>query len=154
MHTRTPAHRGGYRYDDGSFFFEKFEDSVAPLALNQYTCTGFGIDRATGCRPYLVHPGQFIMQDWPVTAEAGPQEGDGDSVLWLYTSDVDGQIEAGINAGLVGAIIVDAADDEGGGGGGQQPDLEFVNVFLRSDENESPYSVSYTHLTLPTKRIV
>ena len=123
----------GAGYEDTSFFFERYDDAIAPLALNQYTCTGFGINARTGCRAFLVHPGQYVMQDWPVTEEAGPQEGDGDSIMWLYTSDVDGQIEPGINAGLVGAIIVDDGTTD------TTPDFEFVNVFLSSDENESPY---------------
>lgn len=125
----------GAGYEDGSDFFQRYDDAIAPLALNQYTCTGFGIDQRTGCRPFLVHPGQYVMQDWPVTSEAGPQEGDGDSIMWLYTSDVDGRIEQGINAGLVGAIIVTAADADADAA----PAAEFVNVFMGTDENESPY---------------
>ena len=46
-----------------------------------------------------VEPGQTYTYRMTVPERAGPSQGDGDSIAWLYTSDV--QHSADANTGLV-----------------------------------------------------
>jgi len=86
-----------------------------------------------------VAPGERFTYTWEVTEEAGPGPADGSSIVWLYHSHVNSVDE--LYAGLMGTIIVTAADKANPDGTPTDIDKEFVNLFMVFNENEGDEEV-------------
>ena len=84
-----------------------------------------------------VPPGGTHTYVWPVPERAGPAEGDGSSVLWMYHSHT--HEDADVNAGLFGPMIVTARGQAREDGSPTDVDREFVVSFHEVDENLSHY---------------
>lgn len=121
-------------YTDGSFSEKKPQDPhlglLGPILRGAVGDTLKVHFLNPGSQPYSIHPhGVFYKKDnegadyggmrgaggavepggkytytWDVTAEAGPAEADGSSIVWVYHSHVDPVGD--VYAGLLGAIIV------------------------------------------------
>jgi FtsP/CotA-like multicopper oxidase with cupredoxin domain len=72
-----------------------------------------------------------------VPARAGPADGDGSSVFWMYHSHAN--TERDVDAGLVGPIIVTARNMARADGTPMDVDRELVVAFAEFDENQSWY---------------
>lgn len=72
---------------------------------------------------------------WPVPVRAGPAEGDGSTVFWMYHFHTEEVRD--VNAGLVGPTIVHAPGTMGPGGRPADVDREIILGFLEFNENES-----------------
>jgi FtsP/CotA-like multicopper oxidase with cupredoxin domain len=101
----------GAPYDDGTSGADKADDAIAPGKSYTY------------------------RYEVPDTAGPGPMEGS--SVMWMYHSHADEVADD--YAGLVGPVIVTAADEARPDGTPNDVDREFVVQFKVSDENASPY---------------
>lgn len=88
-------------------------------------------DRADDAVP----PGGTHTYVWPVPERAGPAEGDGSSILWMYHSHVDE--DADVNAGLMGPMIVTRREDATADARPRGLDRELVVSFHEVDENAS-----------------
>jgi manganese oxidase len=101
----------GAPYADGTNGADKSDDAVAPHGTHTYVYT--------------------------VPQRAGPGPMDGSSVMWMYHSHTD---EVGDDyAGLVGPMIITAANMARPDGTPIDVDREFVMQFKVSSENQSPY---------------
>jgi hephaestin len=74
---------------------------------------------------------------WPVPERAGPADGEGSSVLWMYHSHV--QEESDISSGLMGPMIVTRRGVARADGSPKDVDREIVAAFYEVDENASRY---------------
>lgn len=84
-----------------------------------------------------VPPGGTYTYVWPVPERAGPAEGDGSSILWMYHSHVNE--DADVNAGLLGPMIVTRKGASRPDGTPKDVDRELIVLFSDVDENASPY---------------
>jgi manganese oxidase len=101
----------GAPYNDGTTGADKSDDAVPPGGTHTYV--------------------------WKVPDRAGPGPMDGSSVMWMYHSHTD---EVGDDyAGLVGPMIITAANMARPDGTPIDVDREFVVQFKVSSENQSPY---------------
>jgi manganese oxidase len=82
-----------------------------------------------------VPPGGTYRYVWEVPERAGPGPMDGSSVMWMYHSHVDEVRDT--NAGLIGPILVTAADRARDDGTPDDVDRELVTMFTVFDENAS-----------------
>jgi multicopper oxidase len=89
----------------------------------RYVRTGAGGD---------IPPGSKFTYHWFADATSGPGPGDPSSVVWWYHSHVDAGVE--INAGLLGPIIITAADKARPDATPKDVDREFVTLFMIFDE--------------------
>jgi len=99
----------GSNYDDGTTGADKEDDDVMPGHTHVYT--------------------------WQVPDRAGPGPGDPSSVVWLYHSHENRDVESG----LIGAIIITGKGMAGPDGKPKDVDREFVTLFMLFDENTSWY---------------
>lgn len=99
----------GAMYDDGTSGNDKADDEVEPGKTHVYT--------------------------WQVPERAGPGAGDPNAIVWLYHSHGN----AGLESGLIGAIIITARGQSQPDGRPKGVDREFVNLFMLFDENTSWY---------------
>lgn len=90
-----------------------------------------GADKADDAVP----PGGTHEYVWPIPERAGPAEGDGSSVFWMYHSHANE--EKDVNAGLLGPMIVTAREQALADGSPSDVDREIVVAFAEVDENES-----------------
>jgi FtsP/CotA-like multicopper oxidase with cupredoxin domain len=74
---------------------------------------------------------------WEVPERAGPAPNDPNSLVWLYHSHVHEPKD--VNAGLIGAIIINAKGASKPDGTPIGVDREFVTLFTVLDENQSWY---------------
>jgi FtsP/CotA-like multicopper oxidase with cupredoxin domain len=110
----------GAPYDDGTSGADKADDGVPPGGTHTYV--------------------------WPVPARAGPAEGEGSSVMWMYHSHVEEALD--VNTGLLGVMIVTGRGRARPDGTPNDVDREVVATFaqvheelsLLSAENVSPHS--------------
>ncbi len=84
-----------------------------------------------------VQPGHTYTYKYEVPETAGPGPMDGSSVMWMYHSHYNEVADD--YAGLVGPVVVTAADKANPDGTPTDVDREFVVQFKVSDENASPY---------------
>jgi hephaestin len=84
-----------------------------------------------------VEPGTTYSYKYEVPETAGPGPMDGSSIMWMYHSHFNEVADD--YAGLVGPVIVTAADKANPDGTPTDVDREFVVQFKVSDENASPY---------------
>jgi FtsP/CotA-like multicopper oxidase with cupredoxin domain len=84
-----------------------------------------------------VAPGQTYLYTWTVPERAGPAQGDGSSILWVYHSHFVEPRD--MNTGLFGPIIVAAKGSTKPDGTPKDVDREFVVAFAVFDETESWY---------------
>lgn len=82
-----------------------------------------------------VEPGKIHVYNWQVPERAGPAPGDPNSIVWLYHSHGN----AGVESGLIGAIIITARGQSQPDGRPKGVDREFVSLFMMFDENTSWY---------------
>jgi FtsP/CotA-like multicopper oxidase with cupredoxin domain len=82
---------------------------------------------------HAIPPGGSYTYHWEVPERAGPGPRDGSSVVWLYHSHVNSDFN--IFSGLVGTIVVTAADKATEDARPVDVDREFVTLFLIFDEN-------------------
>ncbi|MCW2805997.1 MAG: putative Multicopper oxidase [Propionibacteriaceae bacterium] len=101
----------GAPYDDGTKKSDKRDDAVAPKGEYTYS--------------------------YEVPERAGPGPMDGSSVMWMYHSHTDEVSDD--YSGLVGPIIITAADQARPDGTPIGVDREIVLQYKVSDENQSPY---------------
>jgi FtsP/CotA-like multicopper oxidase with cupredoxin domain len=92
-----------------------------------------GSDKADDAVP----PGGTHTYVWPVPERAGPAEGDGNSVFWMYHSHTNEDKD--VNAGLMGPMIVSADGTTQPDGKPEGVDREFIVSFHEVDENVSWY---------------
>ena len=97
------------------------------------------LDGTTGAdrRDDSVAAGGTHIYVWPVPERAGPAEGDGSSVLWMYHSHVDEGKD--VNAGLIGPMIITRRGMARTDGSPRDVDREFVTEFALYDEPLSWY---------------
>lgn len=108
----------GAPYDDGTSGADKADDGVPPGGTHTYV--------------------------WPVPERAGPAEGEGSSVMWMYHSHVEEALD--VNTGLLGVMIVTGRGRARPDGSPSDVDREVVATFaqvheelsLLSAENISP----------------
>jgi hypothetical protein len=82
-----------------------------------------------------VPPGGSYTYHWTVPERAGPADGDGSSILWMYHGHF---IESkDMNTGLFGPIIVTAHGASKADGSPKDVDREFVTAFALFDETDS-----------------
>ncbi len=74
---------------------------------------------------------------WPVPERAGPAEGDGSSVLWMYHSHTEEVKD--VNAGLFGPMIVTGRGASKSDGTPVDVDREYIITLFEVSENESHY---------------
>jgi FtsP/CotA-like multicopper oxidase with cupredoxin domain len=74
---------------------------------------------------------------WPVPERAGPAEGDGSSILWMYHSHTNE--EKDVAAGLMGPMIVSRRGAAKADGTPKDVDREYIVSFHEVDENLSWY---------------
>jgi manganese oxidase len=84
-----------------------------------------------------VPPGGTHTYVWPVPERAGPADGEGSSVFWVYHSHVDEGRD--VNSGLIGPIIVTRHGMAREDGSPKDVDREFVTDFGLFDEHRSWY---------------
>lgn len=84
-----------------------------------------------------VAPGATYTYVWQVPERAGPSDGDGSSVLWIYHSHVDEGKD--INSGLIGPLIITRQGMARADGSPKDVDREFVAQFGLFDEHLSWY---------------
>ena len=101
----------GAPYADGTSGANKADDAVAPHGTHTYV--------------------------WKVPPRAGPGPMDGSSVMWMYHSHTNEVSDD--YAGLVGVMIITAADRARPDATPIDVDREFVVQFKVSSENQSPY---------------
>jgi FtsP/CotA-like multicopper oxidase with cupredoxin domain len=101
----------GAPYADGTHGGDKSDDAIAPGASYTYT--------------------------WEVPERAGPAEGEGSTVFWLYHSHVDEGND--VNSGLIGPIIITRRGMARADGSPKDVDREFVAEFGLFDEHLSWY---------------
>ena len=101
----------GAPYADGTSGADKADDAVAPHGTHTYV--------------------------WKVPPRAGPGPMDGSSVMWMYHSHTNEVSDD--YAGLVGVMIITAANRARPDGTPTDVDREFVVQFKVSSENQSPY---------------
>ncbi len=82
---------------------------------------------------HAIRPGERYTYTWEVQERSGPGPRDGSSVVWLYHSHVNSDFN--IFTGLVGTIVVTAADQATEDARPADVDREFVTLFLIFDEN-------------------
>ncbi|MFB3817561.1 MAG: multicopper oxidase domain-containing protein [Candidatus Methylomirabilales bacterium] len=78
----------------------------------------------------LAAPGGSLTYTWTVDAESGPAAGDPSSIVRWYGAPVD----AGLNAALLGPILITRAGMGRPDGGASDVDQEFILVFKVFDE--------------------
>lgn len=96
---------------------------------------GAQYDSGPGPQNGAVPPGGTRAYLWTVPERAGPNYGEGSSILWMYHSHIDE--EKDVNAGLVGPLIVTAKGQSRPDGSPKDVDREFVIGFVEQDENLS-----------------
>jgi FtsP/CotA-like multicopper oxidase with cupredoxin domain len=85
----------------------------------------------------IVPPGGSYTYHWTVPERAGPAQGDGSSILWMYHGHF---IESkDMNTGLLGPIIITARGAARADGSPRDVDREFVTAFALFDETDSWY---------------
>jgi hephaestin len=84
-----------------------------------------------------VPPGGTHTYVWPVPERAGPAEGDGSSILWMYHSHTNE--ERDVAAGLMGPMIVSRRGATKADGTPKDVDREYIVSFHEVDENLSWY---------------
>lgn len=84
-----------------------------------------------------VPPGRTHTYVWPVPERAGPAEGDGSSILWMYHSHTNE--EKDVASGLMGPMIVTRRGAAKADGTPKDVDREFIVSFHEVDENLSWY---------------
>lgn len=84
-----------------------------------------------------IPPGGTHTYIWTVDPRAAPRAGEPNSQVWLYHSHVDEPRD--INAGLIGALIVNAKGTSKPDGTPKGVDREFVTLFMTLNENTSWY---------------
>jgi len=99
----------GASYDDGTSGNDKADDNVAPGETHPYT--------------------------WQVPERAGPGPNDPSSLVWLYHSHGN----AGIESGLIGAIIITRRGMARPDGSPKDVDREFICLYMLFNENTSWY---------------
>ncbi len=83
----------------------------------------------------FVAPGCIYTYIWTVPERAGPGQGDGSSVIWMYHSHFIEDRD--MNTGLLGPIIVTGRGLSKPDGTPQDVDREFVAAFAVFDESQS-----------------
>jgi len=84
-----------------------------------------------------VPPGATYTYTWQVPERAGPGPNDPSSVVWLYHSHVDEDMD--VNSGLIGAIVVTRRGMARPDGTPKGVDRELVTLFMLFNENDSWY---------------
>lgn len=84
-----------------------------------------------------IPPGGTHTYIWNVDPRAAPRAGEPNSQVWLYHSHVDEPRD--VNAGLIGALIVNAKGTSKPDGTPKGVDREFVTLFMSLNENTSWY---------------
>lgn len=90
-----------------------------------------GADKADDAVP----PGGTHTYVWPVPERAGPADGDGSSILWMYHSHANEDKD--VAAGLMGPMLVTGRGAARADGTPKDIDREFIVSFHEVDENES-----------------
>jgi FtsP/CotA-like multicopper oxidase with cupredoxin domain len=84
-----------------------------------------------------IPPGGTHTYVWKIDPRTAPRAGEPNSQVWLYHSHVDEPRD--INAGLIGALIVNAKGTSKPDGTPKGIDREFVALFMTLNENTSWY---------------
>ena len=95
---------------------------------------GAEYDDGTG-NTFAVAPGATRTYTWPVPERAGPSHGEGSSIVWMYHSHIEEEMD--VNAGLIGPLIVTARGQARPDGSPKDVDREIVAAFMEFDENNS-----------------
>ena len=91
---------------------------------------GFPINDGVSGESSGVPPGGEFQYTWTVPPSAGPQQNDGSSIVWTYTSRNDYMQD--VQAGLVGPIVISSVN-------AVVPTQELFVLVAMFDENYSPY---------------
>jgi hypothetical protein len=81
-----------------------------------------------------IPPGGHFTYHWLADAGSGPGPGDSSSVVWWYHPHVEAGLET--NSGLLGPIIITAADKARPDATPTDVDREFVTMFMIFDEQQ------------------
>ena len=141
----SKANEGSHYNDDTPARWRR-DDYLDPFGLTTFRCTGYDSASRTqqaACgryNTYTVLPGETFTYAWDITEAAGPAEGSAAaSRVWAYGSHARGDGAAGLNAGLVGPLIVTAKGRAKADGAPDDVDRELVVFMHVMDENASPY---------------
>ncbi len=105
--------------------------NIHPHGL-RYDKDNEGAHYVTAGRGSLIPPNGRFTYHWLADENSGPGPGQLSSVVWWYHSHTDGLV--GVNAGLMGPIIVTAKGKARLDGSPKDVDREFVTSFMIFDE--------------------